>query len=1050
MIWVSLAIAVVSFLLIALLAPKPEVEDARAGSLEDLNFPQASEDAPIAIALGTVRVRAPNTIWYGSYEARPKYETIKTGLFSSTTYIVGYDYYLALDLALCLGDGVVLREIVCDEEVVWSGTLTDDTEQSIDQPELFGGPDEGGGLIGNFRFYPGSYTQDPDPYLESVLGTGEVPGYNGVSHVVFYLQPGEPDIRTYYPDPFPPSTEPIYGFDTLTPFDPVNTTTLHDLHDYATQSEIDSGIVKIDEDTTLTWTNRTGGISSSAPSGKMTFYDADYNIVEESGIYQYGQISSNNDTVTITWGFNPAYTVPSGARYFIVQRGLQIPDDTDEYDWTINNVTSVIELTVTGAGTATGMYIGESNQLRQFNFLIERFTNDLSLPNNGKIGDSDLNPVEAIYQIMTDNWIGLGMDPSTIDTTDFVTQGTTLHSEGNGVSILVTSQQQARTLLSEILRQIDGFLYQDPATQKVKLKLIRDDYTPASLTIYDEDDILQVKKYSKSSWEEIVSEVKVSYKDRNQESDKIALAQDMAAIDQIGRPRSVTQSFPFCYDDTLATKIAARELSQQSIPLFVMTVEMNRGGYDLLPGEVIKISWPDYGLSEVIMRIQKPDLGSLIDGKIVLDLIQDSFASDTVVFADPEDSLWADPISDPVDVSDYLVINSPAFFSRKLDTGVADDAVQPIVIPRKPQEESDAFSVVGGLASGDLTISDVVGVAYPATGTLVSELSFTVGLEGGYSASSIALNNVEGVFTGGTEAEIFAGEAGLIYVDGEIMGIVNAGLSGWQGFYRGLFGTPIKTHAAGTRVYQIGPQLLGNGDTQFSLTDTDTYYFKILDITDGVTLGLSVATERNYDPTAVITLPLRPRDVQVDGEYNKTINGSSAFDITAKATSRNTGASYPKEDDAAETPVDSETYNIRVYNGNGSLLTGLNADGVTLPYSMDFTQVDDFSDNGTGEVRVYAVSSEGTSLGYGSAQITIEVAAFRGLLTSGDEQSGTDVMLTSGDAQSGTDKIILTGDANLPLIVHTSGDEQSGGDTILLSGDEQSGTDQLMYSGDEK
>ncbi len=62
MIWFTIALFFVSFLVTALLAPKPDIENARAGSLDDVQFPRATEDAPIPLVLGKIRLNAPNTL----------------------------------------------------------------------------------------------------------------------------------------------------------------------------------------------------------------------------------------------------------------------------------------------------------------------------------------------------------------------------------------------------------------------------------------------------------------------------------------------------------------------------------------------------------------------------------------------------------------------------------------------------------------------------------------------------------------------------------------------------------------------------------------------------------------------------------------------------------------------------------------------------------------------------------------------------------------------------------------------------------------------------
>ena len=130
MIWFQLALFAVSFVLTALLAPKPEFENARAQDLDPDNFPKASESDPVPLLLGCAKIKGPNTLYYGDYQAIPIKEKVKTGLFSSTTVIKGHTYYLTLDLGLCLGPAE-LKTIFIDSEPVDPGTVFSSEEQSV-------------------------------------------------------------------------------------------------------------------------------------------------------------------------------------------------------------------------------------------------------------------------------------------------------------------------------------------------------------------------------------------------------------------------------------------------------------------------------------------------------------------------------------------------------------------------------------------------------------------------------------------------------------------------------------------------------------------------------------------------------------------------------------------------------------------------------------------------------------------------------------------------------------------------------------------------------
>lgn len=183
--WFLVALFVVSLVASLLLTPKPKIEHARASTLDDLRYPRASEGAPVPLILGRGLMRGPNTGWAGDWKAVPIKKKQKTGLFSSTTVIVGHTYYLGMQLVLGLGP-LTLHRIISDKDDLWAGTAdTDGAAVNINLPNLYGGKEKGGGFISNCLYYTGSTTQGIDAYLESKIGAGLVPGYRGFAHIVF-------------------------------------------------------------------------------------------------------------------------------------------------------------------------------------------------------------------------------------------------------------------------------------------------------------------------------------------------------------------------------------------------------------------------------------------------------------------------------------------------------------------------------------------------------------------------------------------------------------------------------------------------------------------------------------------------------------------------------------------------------------------------------------------------------------------------------------------------------------------------------------------------
>ena len=90
----------------------------------------------------------------------------------------------SVQLGICHGPDVQLREIKFGDDVAWSGLSRGGAIQ-IDKPALFGGDTNGsGGISGTLRFYPGALTQTPNAYLVNKVGSDLVSAIRGVSYCV--------------------------------------------------------------------------------------------------------------------------------------------------------------------------------------------------------------------------------------------------------------------------------------------------------------------------------------------------------------------------------------------------------------------------------------------------------------------------------------------------------------------------------------------------------------------------------------------------------------------------------------------------------------------------------------------------------------------------------------------------------------------------------------------------------------------------------------------------------------------------------------------------
>lgn len=98
--------------------------------------------------------------------------------------VSGYLYFLGLHFGMSHGPADEFLEIRAGDRTAWSGSLTASGTIFINAPNLFGGPQKEGGIVGNFDVMMGEATQGANAYLSAVQGPPQ-PGYRGLLTGVF-------------------------------------------------------------------------------------------------------------------------------------------------------------------------------------------------------------------------------------------------------------------------------------------------------------------------------------------------------------------------------------------------------------------------------------------------------------------------------------------------------------------------------------------------------------------------------------------------------------------------------------------------------------------------------------------------------------------------------------------------------------------------------------------------------------------------------------------------------------------------------------------------
>lgn len=271
----------------------------------------------------------------------------------------------------------------------------------------------------------------------------------------------------------------------------------------------------------------------------------------------------------------------------------------------------------------------------------------------------DMNAAHIIRECLTDTQWGMGYPETDIDDASFQAAADQMFTEGMGLSLLWDKGTQLDDFIGQVLKHIDGSLYVHRTTGKFVLKLARGGYSVESLLQLNEDNVLKVSDFKRGTIGELTNSVTVVYWDYNTGKQGSVTVQDIALVAQQGATNGTTVQYPGITRGDLATQLASRDLKVMSTPLASATLYANREASSLNIGDLFVLSWPRYGVTQIVMRVMSVELGNLTSNQVKITAIEDAFALGQAIYAAPPPSEWTDPISLPAPCPYHLTFESP-------------------------------------------------------------------------------------------------------------------------------------------------------------------------------------------------------------------------------------------------------------------------------------------------------------------------------------------------------------------------------------------------------
>ncbi|UVK46806.1 phage tail protein [Mesorhizobium sp. AR07] len=488
------------------------------------------------------------------------------------------------------------------------------------------------------------------------------------------------------------------------------------------------------------------------------------------------------------------------------------------------------------------------------------------------------NPGHMIYECLTNTEWGMGENPDVIDKPTFETAAQTLYGEQFGLNMIWTRQSEIGKFIGEILTHIQAALFVNPATGKHTIKLLRGDYNVDMLPVIDASNA-KLSSFKRKAWGNISNEVVVTYTNAETGKDATVTSQDLAGIAAEGGVISASQNYYAVPNETLAIKLADRDLAAMVNPIATCEATVTREFWDTVSSDVVKLSWPEFNIEQIVCRVS---LVSKTNNTITLGLYEDIFGLDHATYLSAGEGAWVNPSQPPTPATLYQFGTAPAFMTAAaLKLSDPSSLAYPEVL---------SAIIVGADSDDDIGYDSVTNVA-DVNGTTTQQIVGSSGYQGTWAITSPLVAEAVTVLTdlpGLRGPEPVAGNFILIGTGAdeytEIATVQSVDGAGFR-INRGMLDTVPRDWPAGTRAFVIPAAASVVDPTVRSAFEATPY--RILTRTTVGRLAIADAPQINVSLSERPYLPNRPANVKVNGVGFGVVDASGGGNLTVTWANRN-------------------------------------------------------------------------------------------------------------------------------------------------------------------
>lgn len=284
---------------------------------------------------------------------------------------------------------------------------------------------------------------------------------------------------------------------------------------------------------------------------------------------------------------------------------------------------------------------------------------------------------EAIYEILTDTFYGMGIPTASIDFDQFAAACAQIVTEDLGVSISVDDETTVRSLMGKLLPYIDAALTEENGI--IGITLIRTEDTSGALVLTDAD-FLDEPTCTNEMFDGTGTNIRLTFTERDNQYETAVEPYNATYLSEVrGRPVDKEVRFPYIHRRTVAKEVAKRAGLRNATPVVTWNAKLKPQHYGISPGDLVKMTVSKLGVTEQVCRVETVSVGGPESPDVDVTMIVERTRDTTNDYVLPAD-FWSTPSTlDTAGGGDFEVTSCTPRLGV-LPSGLLDGAADGILV----------------------------------------------------------------------------------------------------------------------------------------------------------------------------------------------------------------------------------------------------------------------------------------------------------------------------------------------------------------------------------